>query len=122
MLRCTCGSVPGSIPGGRRSAMLSTSVRYTILSIGQLEMSPGLICGAVMSGSFEWTAWDQCMSPDGQREGLLVGEPRTARLLEVVPLGEHRVIGLAEFLGRGADAIGDGRQLLEVEVVERCRV
>ena len=74
--------------------------------------------GLLVAASFESTA----RSADRKRDGFLVGEPRTARLLEVVPLGEDRLVGLSELLGRRTDAIGDRRELLEVEVVERRRV
>src|SRR5690349_5381271 len=49
MLTCTCGCAPGSMPGGRRSAILSRSVRYTIDRRGQPAISPGLMVGVMRS-------------------------------------------------------------------------
>src|SRR2546421_2962798 len=48
MFTCTCGWAPGSIPGGRRSAILAGSVRYTILSRGQFAISPGTMVGGMV--------------------------------------------------------------------------
>src|SRR5262245_55867785 len=61
---------------------------------------------------------------DGNGDGFDAGDPRPARLGDAGPLlaggcGVGR--GLAEVLGRGADAVGEGAQAVDVEAVERGR-
>src|SRR2546421_3837856 len=70
---------------------------------------------SVLSVLSEWVG---CTSTDGCGDGLRVREPWPARVLERLPLGPGRLVGLPQVVGRRPDAVGERLQLVEVEAVE----